>query len=65
MRTSRFRYTEWQDRETKEVLAVELYDHQEDPQENVNRAVDPECAEQVQALAAQLRRGWRGALPQT
>jgi len=65
MRTDRFRYTEWWDRETKEVLAFELCDHQEDPQENVNCAVDPAYAEQVQELSAQLRRGWRGALPES
>jgi len=65
MRTDRFRYTEWWDRETEEVLAFELCDHQEDPQENVNCAVDPAYAEQVQELSAQLRRGWRGALPES
>jgi arylsulfatase A-like enzyme len=63
MRTDRYRYTEWLERETGETLAVELYDHGEDPLENVNLAAKPECAGQVQALAAQLRRGWRGALP--
>jgi arylsulfatase A-like enzyme len=63
MRTDRYRYTEWQDRESGEVLAVELYDHGEDPQENVNRAADPARAEQVAALAKALRRGWRGAVP--
>jgi arylsulfatase A-like enzyme len=63
MRTDRYRYTEWQVRETGEVLAVELYDHQGDAQENVNRATDPSCAEQMRALAGQLREGWRGSLP--
>jgi hypothetical protein len=63
MRTQRYRYTEWLDRGTREVLARELYDHQEDPLENVNRAVDAASAEQVQALAEQLRCGWRGATP--
>ncbi len=64
MRTHRYRYTEWWDRGTETALAIELYDHEHDPQENVNRAVDAACADQVQALAAQLRGGWRGALPQ-
>jgi arylsulfatase A-like enzyme len=36
MRTNRFRYTEWQDRQTREILARELYDHDRDAQENVN-----------------------------
>jgi hypothetical protein len=63
MRTERYRYTEWWERETGEVLASELYDHQADPLENVNCAQHAAYAETVQALAAALRRGWRGALP--
>lgn len=31
MRTDRYRYTEWQDRGTGDVLARELYDHNQDP----------------------------------
>ena len=38
MRTDRYRYIEWQDRRTREVVATELYDHDSDPQENTNIA---------------------------
>jgi len=38
MRTDRYRYTEWRDRRTQEVVASELYDHETDPAENVNIA---------------------------
>jgi iduronate 2-sulfatase len=38
MRTSQFRYVEWQDRRTREVVGRELYDHQRDPGETRNVA---------------------------
>ncbi len=38
MRTDRYRYIEWQDRRTGEVVATELYDHKSDPGENKNIA---------------------------
>jgi arylsulfatase A-like enzyme len=55
MRTARFRYTEWQDRTTGAVLARELYDHEKDPQENVNAAADPAYAGDVERLARKLK----------
>jgi arylsulfatase A-like enzyme len=61
MRTERFRYTEWQDRKTKEALARELYDHDKDPDENVNAVDQPEYAKDVERLAAMLKQGWRSA----
>jgi iduronate 2-sulfatase len=63
MRTKRFRYTEWQDRKTGKVLARELYDHEKDPQENVNAVAQPEYKQDVQRLARILKGGWRDALP--
>jgi len=36
MRTDRYRYAEWLDRDHCETVAIELYDHKHDPQENVN-----------------------------
>ncbi|MEA2736499.1 MAG: iduronate 2-sulfatase [Humisphaera sp.] len=64
MRTDRYRYTEWQARDdSKQVLARELYDHQADPGETKNVAVEPNRAQTVKELSEQLRRGWRGALP--
>jgi len=63
MRTKNFRYTEWKNRETGEVLARELYDHRKDPQENVNVAARPEYRQDVQRLGRMLEDGWRAALP--
>jgi len=63
MRTERFRYTEWQDRKTKKVMARELYDHQKDPQENINAVAQPEYSQDVERLARMLKGGWRAALP--
>jgi iduronate 2-sulfatase len=41
LRTPRFRYTEWRSRDDNELIGAELYDHQIDPAESVNR-VDAE-----------------------
>jgi len=63
MRTDRYRYTEWIDGESGEVVARELYDHEADPGENVNVAELPENRELVERLSRMLRAGWRAALP--
>ncbi len=63
MRTDRYRYTEWLPRDGGEPVAVELYDHQVDPQENVNVVGRPENKDLVAGLSKQLRKGWRAALP--
>jgi arylsulfatase A-like enzyme len=63
MRTEHFRYTEWKDRKTGEVLARELYDHRKDPQENINAVAQEEYKQDVQRLAQMLKRGWSAALP--
>ncbi len=64
MRTSRYRFTVWVGREDhSKVEAVELYDHQADPQENTNIARQPAQAERVKSLMEQWRRGWQGARP--
>ena len=64
MRTDRYRYTEWRDHKTGEVIARELYDYETDPQGNENVASESANAELVKRLGGQLARGWRGALPQ-
>lgn len=69
MRTSDFRYTEWvgvadeppHTPDWEDPKGVELYDHRIDPDENVNRADDPEYQEVVMELQQQLRLGWRYA----
>jgi arylsulfatase A-like enzyme len=62
VRTDRWRYTEWTD-PGQQIAGRELYDHQNDPAENVNLANDPAHAEIVAQLAQTLRAGWRAALP--
>jgi arylsulfatase A-like enzyme len=63
IRTDQFRYTEWQDTRSGQVLARELYDHEQDPGENANVASQPRYAAVVSGLSRQLAAGWRGALP--
>jgi len=63
MRTDRYRYTEWQNRDTGEAAAVELYDYKTDPGGNINVAGLPESREVVVQLSKQLRAGWKPARP--
>jgi arylsulfatase A-like enzyme len=60
MRTERYRFTEWKG---PDVHALELYDHERDPGENVNVASLAENAKLVEQLTAQLHAGWRAARP--
>jgi iduronate 2-sulfatase len=64
MRTERYRFTVWvaRDDHTK-VDAIELYDHQTDPQENTNIAKLPANRALVDQLMTQWRAGWKGAEP--
>lgn len=65
MRTDRYRLVLWlDDRDlAAEPIAVELYDYQNDPNENVNLAGRPGFQELVQQLTAQWQAGWRAAGP--
>jgi len=65
MRTDRYRLVLWVDdrRRREDPIAVELYDHRTDPDENVNLAVEPEYASLVRKLTVQLWGGWQAALP--
>ena len=64
MRTERYRFTRWQLRnDPQRVVALELYDHVNDPQENVNIANDSAHRSIVEKLTKQYLQGWRGALP--
>lgn len=59
MRTDRYRLTLWQTRGgAKETVAVELYDHQNDPEENDNLAVRAEHASLVKSLGAEFEQHW-------
>jgi arylsulfatase A-like enzyme len=63
MRTDRYRFVEWRNRQTGEPVARELYDHQTDPAENESVAERPENGELLKQLAAKLKAGWQGAKP--
>lgn len=64
LRTDRYRFTRWVVRDNPtQVLAVELYDHQAEPQENKNVADRPGNAALVKELAAKLDAGWQAARP--
>lgn len=64
MRTDGYRFTRWVDRaDHSQVDAVELYDHQTDPEENTNIANDPENAALVEQLTRDWLAGWKGAIP--
>ncbi|MGH9161847.1 MAG: sulfatase [Vicinamibacteraceae bacterium] len=56
IRTSRFRYTEWRDVDSRETVARELYDHDNDPTESINLAGDPRARNRVHDLARLLER---------
>lgn len=64
MRTDRYRFTAWVSRKDhSKIDAIELYDHQADPQENTNIAREPANAELIAGLTQQWRKGWQGAKP--
>ena len=64
MRTDRYRFTIWVNRnDHSQVDAIELYDHQNDPQENVNIAHHPGNLALVQELTQQWKNGWQAAKP--
>jgi len=69
IRTDRYRYVEWYswDQETNTNgawLASELFDHEEDPDENLNLAHDSSYAQTLEDLSRKLKLGWRYALPE-
>lgn len=59
MRTDRLRFTQWKHQKTGKIMALELYDQLNDPDNNVNLANREEHAEVVEELTAQLEKGWR------
>jgi len=62
MRTDRYRYIEWQQHDSGEIAARELYDHTRDSQENENIA-EKAGAQLLEELSGQLAQGWRKATP--
>ena len=64
IRTARYRFTRWtRTNDPKNLGGLELYDHESDPQENVNIANRPENTELVKRLTIQLTAGWHAAQP--
>ena len=63
IRTDRYRYVEWRDWFDNRLIDAELYDHQSDPQENINIARRSENQELLQQLSRQLWQGWWAARP--
>jgi arylsulfatase A-like enzyme len=64
MRTDRYRLTIWVAKNNHaEINAMELYDHQTDPQENTNIVQRADMAATVDQLMAQWNRGWPSAKP--
>lgn len=64
VRTEKYRYTEWVNWESKELAAIELYDQNLDPDENINVANIEEYKTIVTEYAEKLKLGWRYALPE-
>jgi arylsulfatase A-like enzyme len=65
MRSDRHRYVEWIDSSARKVEGRELYDHRNDPDENVNLANQPAQADTVRELSAMLKAGWKAAQPRS
>ena len=61
MQTDKYRYTEWYKDTTGELVARDLFDHETDPDENVNIANLKENEGLVEELSKQLNKGkgWR------
>lgn len=61
MRTDRYRLTIWVDMRNPDTdpIAVELYDHEKDPNENINIAGNPENEPLISKLMFQLKRELR------
>jgi hypothetical protein len=58
-----YRFIRWRNKQGQ-TIALELYDHQADPKENVSIANLPENAELVKQLTAQFQANWKAARPQ-
>jgi iduronate 2-sulfatase len=63
IRTDRYRYVEWRQWGTREVVARELYDHSSDAGEMVNLAGDKAHGEALAQLSKLLNAGWKAAIP--
>jgi iduronate 2-sulfatase len=58
VRTDRYRYTEWRNFQTGDLIAAELYDHTADPRETVNVVADPANASAIEECRRLYREGF-------
>ena len=65
IRTDRYRYVEWLDRTTRELVERELYDHAKDPGEDENIASKPEHAALLVELNQQMGEAFPAAAKRT
>jgi arylsulfatase A-like enzyme len=63
VRSERYRYVEWRKKSSNEVVARELYDHLNDPDENTNIAADERSRRTVEGMARMLEAGWKANAP--
>ncbi len=63
VRTNRYRYVEWREWNSTDVIAVELYEHEHDADEMKNVSGQPEQERTVKQLSRILSAGWKSALP--
>ncbi|MGH2622249.1 MAG: sulfatase [Sphingobacterium sp.] len=63
VRTREFRYTEWRDHHSGDLLEAELYDHINDPEESVNIINQNGNKETIITLSEILNQGWKKVLP--
>ena len=63
IRTERYRYVEWTQKDKPKVVARELYDLQMDPDENRNIIDHARHKPLREKLSQQLRAGWKAATP--
>ncbi len=59
IRTPQFIYTEWMNEKTLDRQARMLYDHNVDPDENINVAEDPKYIHVADSLSTRLREWWK------
>jgi iduronate 2-sulfatase len=62
MRTDRYRYTEWPNQDTGEMVARELYEQETGSLASRNLASDPDYADTVKQLSVKLKAGLKAAI---
>lgn len=62
VRTDRFRYIEWREWKSKQVVARELYDHDTDPHESSNLAAQDVYTDTIRVLHEMLEHGGQSTL---